>query len=1031
MSNETQKTSNFVHFRTQSSYSMLESTIKIADLVNLATKNNMPAIALTDKSNLFGCLEFSIAATKASIQPICGAILNILYTHKGENKFAEILIIAKDETGYQNLLKLSSFGFIKNDRTICNHITFTDLETHSDGLIVLSGYVDGIIGQLLLAEDQAAAKDYSNKLLSIFNDRFYFEIMRHGKNKEGQEDEIFIEKEYLNIATELKIPLLATNKVLFNDASMHDAHDVLLCISEGVVREQTNRKKVSNHCYFKSAKEMEELFSDLPEAIENTGHLAKRCYVMANSSEPNLPNFLSTTIKDNKLNNEEDLIRSEANTGLETKLQIKFEQENIPENERKTIREEYLARLEFELGIICKMNFSGYFLIVSDFIKWSKKNGIAVGPGRGSGAGSIIAWVLEITDLDPIKFGLLFERFLNPERVSMPDFDVDFCQRRREEVINYVMDKYGHDKVGQIITFGKMQAKAVIKDVARVLGLKYYVAKYLSELVPFNAVNPVTLSQAINDIAELSNAAKGKGLYNLNTDSNEDIEALNELISQVLSTALSLEGLHRHASIHAAGIVIANKNLIETVPVYKDELEAKILTVQYSMKYCELSGLIKFDFLGLQTLTVITNCCKLLETQGINIDVSKIPLNNKKTFSMLSKGLSTGVFQFESVGMKNALRNLQPDDIVDIIALGALYRPGPMDNIPTYIACKHGRQKADYLHPLLKTTLKETYGVIIYQEQVMEIAKVLAGYTLGSADLLRKAMGKKVKAEMDAQEEIFIKGAVKNNVNKEQAKAIFATVAKFAGYGFNKSHASAYGVISYQTAYLKANHPVEFLVASLNLELDNSDKIIIFLQEAKNFNIPIISPCINQSQGVFDIKQEIDKDNNPIKSIIFAIGAIKNVTQAFGDKVAKERLARGKFKSIIDFVERIEPKLVNRRCLESLIKSGAFDSLHENRQSLLNSLPRILAYATSYYEEQQDSHQMSLISVNANSGDVIITAEKPSNSELAFAELESMGVFIKYHPLSQYQDIFETKGTIKNSLYLNKELEDGSHFVTL
>lgn len=996
--------SKFVHFRTQSSYSMLESAIKVDQLIDLTKKHNMQAVCLTDRGNLFASLEFAQTAIKSKIQPIHGSILNILFTSKGKNEFAEILLIAKDDIGYKNLLKLVSLTFTENDRSICNHITFDNLEKYQDGIIVLSAYSEGVIGKLLLSNEKSLAINEAKKLQTIFGDRFYFEIMRRGLDKDNQ-----IEHNYLEIAEHLNIPLVATNQVLFSDSSMHDAHDILLCIAEGVVRDVQERKRASNQAYFKSAQEMAELFKDLPEAIQNTVYLSERCYVMSMPHPPALPNFTIGGLS------EEELIRNQSAEGLEAKLLQKFAKEKTPQKNQEAIRKEYFDRLYYELDIICRMDFSGYFLIVSDFIKWSKENSIAVGPGRGSGAGSIIAWVLQITDLDPIKFGLLFERFLNPERVSMPDFDIDFCQERRQEVISYVRSKYGHEQVGQIITFGKLQAKAAIKDVARVLGLPYSIAEYLTELVPFNAINPVTLEQAINDVPELKSAARGKGLYSLDGD--------NELIQQVISTSLSLEGLHRHASTHAAGVVISNKPMNEIVPVYKD-MNSDMLIVQYSMKYCEMAGLVKFDFLGLQTLTIITKTIELLSLSGININMDDIPLDDKNTFNMLSCGLSTGVFQFESVGMKNALRKLEPDSIDDIIALGALYRPGPMDNIPTYIACKHKRQEVDYLHPLLEPILKTTYGVIIYQEQVMEIARKLSNYSLGSADLLRRAMGKKVKAEMDAQEEMFVNGAIKNNVDPSDAKSIFETVAKFAGYGFNKSHASAYGIISYQTAYLKANFPTEFLIASLNLDIDSSDKINIFLQEAKIFGIKVIAPDINESKGLFSIQVEDSK-----KSIVFAIGAIKNVTVDFGIRVNEEREKNGDFKSIIDFIQRFEPKFFNKRLLENLIKAGCFDKLNPNRNSLLQSVSKIISYCNSYHAEQ-NSNQFSLIPIDSNSSDVLIDSEELSKSQIAYDEFDVMGLFLDNHPLAEFADSLK-KCNIQDSNHIKTNLNDGSHFVKL
>ncbi|WP_341757251.1 MULTISPECIES: DNA polymerase III subunit alpha [unclassified Candidatus Tisiphia] len=1030
---------DFIHLRVQSSYSFLESALTIDRIVELAQLHKMPAICLADKGNLFGSLEFALASCKAGVQPINAAIVNIAFT---ENSFCEIVLIAKDEIGYKNLLKAVSDSFTKNDRKICNHITFDDLVKYQEGLIILSGYTDGIIGKSLIARDEELAIFWATKLQSIFGDRFYFEIMRHHLAVEQS-----IEENYIKIASNLGIPLVATNKVLFSDVDMHDAHDVLLCISTGVSKEVEERKKVSNGCYFKSPKEMLELFSDLPNARQNTVHLAQRCHFMAHANPLMLPNFSSLNI------NEVDIIRKESTAGLLSRLDTKFKRENIAIDKQEDIKQQYLIRLNYELDIICRMEFSGYFLIVSDFIKWSKQQNIMVGPGRGSGVGSVVAWSLLITDLDPIKFGLLFERFLNPERISMPDFDIDFCQERRGEVINYVRSKYGDNKVGQIITFGKMQAKAVIKDVSRVLGLPYKYAEYLTELVPFNAVSPVTLNQAIKEVKELNIAARGEGLYNL--------DGQEELIKQVIDTSLVLEGLHRHASTHAAGIVIAGKDLVEILPVYKD-LNSDMLVVQYSMKYAEIAGLIKFDFLGLQTLTVITKCLELLKQQGINIDFSNMLFDDRKTYEMLCSGRAIGVFQFESSGMQDSLRRLKPDSIQDIIALGALYRPGPMENIPTYIACKHGLQQPDYLHEMLKPILEETYGVIIYQEQVLEIAKEMAGYSLGGADILRKAMGKKIKSEMAEQEEIFVKGAMANNVSRQQAQSIFATVAKFASYGFNKAHASAYGVISYQTAYLKANFPAEFLVACLNLELNNHDKINLFIQEARNNNIAIIPPNINLSTGYFstvtnqisispilchsreggnldpclrrdDIKdcrdgtQEELHDPQEVegqKSIIYALAAIKSVTVDFGKILVAERVKNGNFKSIIDVIERLPPKSINRKLLENLIKAGCFDTLHSNRNQLLLSVSKLLAYASSYHVERV-SDQFSLIKVSSTNQQVLIDAEPLDNNTASCYEFEVLGLFITLHPLSRYQDLL-ARLNISTSTNLQNDFPNGT-----
>lgn len=995
--------SEFIHLRTQSSYSLLESALKVQDIVTLAKAQNMPAVCLSDRGNLFGSLEFALAATNNRVQPINGIILKIPYLDKPQciQDFVEILLIAKDEVGYKNLLKLVSYTFTKNDRGICNHLLIEDLKAHSDGIIMLSGYTDGPIGKALLNKSIDHAYNLAKIFQGIFHNRFYFEIMRH-----NLEHENIIESAYLNIALELAIPLVATNKVLFKDQDMHYAHDVLSCIAQGVVKENENRVVTSDHCYFKTAIQMQELFHDLPSAIENTAYIAQRCSVMSQASAPMLPSF-----RTNDNTSEVELLIQEAEKGLNIKLESKYKNENIIDEKLKfKIKQEYFDRLHYELNVICRMNFAGYFLIVSDFIKWSKQQNIAVGPGRGSGAGSIVAWCLLITDLDPIKFGLLFERFLNPDRVSMPDFDIDFCQERREEVINYVRYKYGNERVGHIITFGTLQAKAAIKDVARVLELPYQYANYLTELVPFNAVSPISLKQAIDEVPELGMALRGEGLYNFSDNA--------ALVKQVLIVALSLEGLHRHASVHAAGIIISSKDLVDVIPVCKDE-NSDSLIVQYSMKYAELTGLMKFDFLGLQTLTVISKCKELLMKRDIHLDFDSITFDDQKTFQMLSQGRSTGIFQFESIGMKDVLRKLKPDCIGDIIALGALYRPGPMENIPTYIACKHGKKEPDYLHPLLESILKSTYGVIIYQEQVLEIAKVFAGYTLAAADLLRRAMGKKIKSEMQVQEQLFIDGAKANGIDQQQAKFIFSKVEKFAGYGFNKAHASAYGLISYQTAYLKANFLAEFLVTCLNLDIDNHNKINLFIQEAKCGNINIVPPDINLSLGSFSINYISDSDTE----IVYAIGAIRNASVAFGDVVVDERIKNGNFKDIIDFIERINPKLINSKLLENIIKAGCFDSLHQNRNQLLHSVDKLIAYASTYYHERI-SQQLTLLSVESNSKIQLANVSDISDAEKAFNEFEVFGLFMCYHPLSRYESILSTC-RIKNSLDLSDYYSEG------
>lgn len=828
----------FIQLRTHTTYSLCKGAIKIPDLIEKAVSLKMPALGISDCTNLFAALEFSSYCKKAGIQPILGCEMLVNFQESDrknlsnldiENSLSKLPLIAFSEEGYKNLMYLVSHSFLNRQSGISPHIDFDLLKTKSAGLISLSGGISGIIAKLLTESQDKKLEIILDDLLKTFpSQNFYMELSRHGLKEEAQ-----LEEKFIDLALKYSIPLVATNDVYFLTEDMFEAQDILTCVGTGKVFLEANRKKNSPQQYFKSQEQMEEMFSDIPEAIENTVNIAKKCSIMAFERPPTLPKF----------SNEKDFdeaaeLKIQAIEGLRSRLSTKFKFEETSGEEQEKINQEYLARLEYELSVIIKMNFSGYFLIVSDFIKWAKNNEIPVGPGRGSGAGSIIAWSLEITDLDPIRFGLLFERFLNPDRVSMPDFDIDFCQSRRDEVIDYVQNKYGKDYVAQIITFGKLQARAVLKDVGRVLQMPYNQVDRICKLIPFNAIEAVTLEKAIEMDKDLQEAVR------------EDPQ-----VTKLVDIALKLEGLNRHASTHAAGVVIGDKPLHEICALYNDD-GGSMPAVGYSMKYAEGAGLVKFDFLGLKTLTTIFEAVKLIEkTNGVKIDINNLPLADKLTFEMLSTGDSIGVFQIESSGMRSVLRQMRADKIEDIIALISLYRPGPMDNIPTYIRRKHGDEKIIYPHPLLETTLKETYGVIVYQEQVMEIAKVLAGYSLGAADLLRRAMGKKIKEEMDQQREIFVNGAIKNGVDKKQAGEIFDLVDKFAGYGFNKSHAAAYALISYQTAYLKAHYPVEFITASINLEIDNTDKINIFLQVAKDHGIAVLPPDVNASEAYFSIER--------------------------------------------------------------------------------------------------------------------------------------------------------------------------------
>lgn len=827
----------FISLRNHTTYSLCKGAIKIQELIDKAIACKMTALGISDCGNLFAALEFSTYCKKAGIQPILGSEILVDFGEKDlrnasnldiENSLAKTPLIAISEEGYKNLMFLVSSSFLNRENGLSPHVKFELLKEKSNGLIALSGGVDGIVGKMLNEGQEKKLDEVIKDLQKTFSPQnFYIEITRQNIEAEKK-----LEEQFIAIAFKHNAPLLATNDVYFIEKDMHEAQDILNCIGEGRFFVETDRKKNSPEQYFKSQEEMEALFADLPEALENTVNIAKKCAIMAFERPPTLPRFSSEKDFDEK-----EALKNESYEGLRMRLAHKFKMEEIAPEKQEEINKEYFARLDYELSVISKMDFAGYFLIVSDFIVWSKKNDIPVGPGRGSGAGSVVAWSLQITDLDPIRFGLLFERFLNPDRVSMPDFDIDFCQSRRDEVIKYVQNKYGADYVAQIITFGKLQARAVLKDVGRVLQMPYNQVDRICKLIPFNAIEAVTLDKAIEMDKDLQEAIK------------QDPQ-----VTKLVSIALKLEGLNRHASTHAAGVVIGDKPLTEICALYLDSA-GNMPAVGYSMKYAESAGLVKFDFLGLKTLTTIFEAVKLIEkNRGIKIDIGSIPLADPVTFEMLSKGDSIGVFQIESSGMRSVLKQMRADKIEDIIALISLYRPGPMDNIPTYIRRKHGEEKIEYPHPLLEPTLSETYGVIVYQEQVMEIAKVLAGYSLGAADLLRRAMGKKIKEEMDAQRKIFVDGAIKNGVDANQASEIFDLVDKFAGYGFNKSHAAAYALISYQTAYLKANFPVEFLVASINLEIDNTDKINVFLQVAKSHNITILPPDLNASEAQFSIE---------------------------------------------------------------------------------------------------------------------------------------------------------------------------------
>ncbi len=982
----------FVHLRVHTAYSLSEGAIPVKQLLGLCKDNGMPAVAITDTSNLFGSLEMSLSFPGGGVQPIMGCQIAVSQEgpadrHGRRPEPDPIVLLAQNEEGYYNLLKLSSYAFLKTEAGDTAQVPFEYLAEHAGGLICLTGGAGGPIGRMIAAELLEEAKDYLLKLKATFVERLYVELQRHDLEIEQQ-----TEPAMLDLAYDLDIPLVATNECFFPKRDMYDAHDALLCIADGKYVGDLERARRTPEHYFKSADEMQALFSDLPEAIDNTLVIAKRCAFASPVRDPILPAFTSGEGRD-----EAGELEALAKDGLQKRLEEEVYTDEMDEAARAAKHKEYFDRLAYETGVINQMGFPGYFLIVSDFIHWSKENNIPVGPGRGSGAGSVVAWALTITDLDPLRFGLLFERFLNPERVSMPDFDIDFCQDKREKVIRYVQDKYGHDQVAQIITFGKLQAKAAIRDVGRVLQMPYGQVDKISKMIPSNPANPMSLQEALDTEVPLREARRNE-----------------PEVARLIEIALQLEGLYRHASTHAAGVVIGDRELDKLVPLYRDPRSDMPVT-QYSMKYVETAGLVKFDFLGLKTLTVLDRAKDLIAKRGITIDFPKIPLDDEKTFELLSAGDTVGVFQLESSGMRDMLRKMRPDAFEDIIAIVALYRPGPMENIPTYIRCKHGEEEPDFLHEKLKHVLEETYGVIIYQEQVMEIAKVLAGYSLGEADLLRRAMGKKIKEEMDKQRERFCEGSVAQGVKAKDASHIFDLVAKFASYGFNKSHAAAYALVSYHTAYLKANYPVEFMAASMSLDLNNTDKLNIFRQDLERMKIPLHPPCLNISEVEFSV--EFDGDQGAVR---YALSAVKNVGKEAMAGILRERYENGRFKDLFDFSNRINPKFINKRQAENLTRAGAFDALHGDRAQVFAALETLLR-AAQQAEEERGSGQVNLF--GGSEAKVTVTPTLPKVSrwtsmELLKQEFDAIGFYLSGHPLDAYAKTLDKAGVRQSASYI-------------
>ncbi|MDZ4094928.1 MAG: DNA polymerase III subunit alpha [Paracoccaceae bacterium] len=963
----------FIHLRVHTEYSLLEGAVPVKKLIGLCAALAMPAVAVTDSNNMFAALEFSVLAASAGVQPIIGCQISLAHdpAAPGEKPraTAPIVLLAQSEGGYLNLMKLNSCLYIGKGGQL-PQLTLEELERYAVGLICLTGGAEGPVGRHLQAGQGAKAQALMQRLAAIFQDRLYVEVQRHpGEGGQTTEAERATERGFIEMAYAMGLPLVATNDVHFPKAEMYEAHDALLCIADGAyVDQQAPRRRLTPQHYFKSEAEMATLFADLPEALENTVEIARRCAFKVAKRDPILPKFADDEVNE---------LRRQAAEGLAARLAI------IP---HAVPVADYEARLAFELGIIEQMGFPGYFLIVADFIKWAKGQGIPVGPGRGSGAGSLVAYALTITDLDPLRYNLLFERFLNPERVSMPDFDIDFCMDRREEVIQYVQGKYGRDKVGQIITFGALLSKAAVRDVGRVLQMSYGQVDRLSKMIPVEGVKPVSITKALADEPRLREAAK------------------EEVVARLLNYGQQIEGLLRKASTHAAGVVIGDRPLDELVPLYQDP-RSDMPATQFNMKWVEAAGLVKFDFLGLKTLTVIQNALDLLRLRGVDVDISLIPLDDAKTYELYAAARTVAVFQVESSGMMDALRRMKPTCIEDIVALVALYRPGPMENIPTYCEVKNGLRDLESIHPTIDHILEETQGIIVYQEQVMQIAQVMGGYSLGGADLLRRAMGKKIAEEMAKERPKFVEGAAKtHNVPKEKAGEVFDLLEKFANYGFNKSHAAAYAVVSYQTGWLKANHPVEFMAGVMNCDIHLTDKLAIYKREVDKLGIKTIAPCVNASLASFTVREG---------KIVYGLGALKGVgADAMNLIVHARKTDRGEkpFSTLFDLARRADLKRVGKRPLEMLARAGAFDQLDPNRARVFEALDPLVAYSAAIHEARGSSQ----VSLFGEAGDDLPEPRIANRDdwlpvERLTQEHQAIGFYLSGHPLDDYMGPLKRK----------------------
>ncbi len=960
------KSKIFNNIKIHTQYSICEGAIKIDELADYCKNNEIRSLGLADSFNLCGALEFSEKLSKVGTQPIIGTQINL----KEQNIIGKVTIYAQTEEGYKNLTKLSSLSYLNSKETEVPSCQIKDLIAHNKDLIMLTGNYRDFFGKLYQSNKLKNIDEIVNKLKSYFSDRFYYEIQRHNDNEEKN-----FENYLLNSSNLLNIPIIATQEVFYINKEMYEAHDALRCIGEKKFIDDKNRFKLSDQHFLKKQDEIAKIYSDIPEALENNYNFHLRFSFKPKKSKPILP-----SIANNQNKSPEEELKIQAGDGLKQRLK-NFIQKKNKSKTLDQLKEIYEDRLNHEINIINSMDYSSYFLIVSDYIKWAKKNLIPVGPGRGSGAGSLVAYCLDITDLDPIEYDLIFERFLNPDRISMPDFDIDFCEEKRDQVFEYLKDKY-KGGVAHIITFGKLKARMVLRDVGRVLGLSYGYVDRLCKMVPFDPSRPLTLQESIDREPRFKEEIKN-----------------NPKVKKLLELSLKLEGLNRNMATHAAGVVIAGDMLAEQFPLYIDHASNLILpSTQYDMYSSENAGLVKFDLLGLKTLTVIDKTLKRLHNKNIEINIHKINQNDKKVFSLLSTGETTGLFQLESAGMREAIKQMKPNRFDDIIALVALYRPGPMSNIPIYNDCKNGLKEPDYIHPVLKEILEPTYGIIIYQEQVMQIAQTLAGFSAGEADILRRAMGKKKKAELDRQKERFINGAIKNGISKEVANFVFTKIEPFAQYGFNKSHAAAYALIAYQTAFLKTYYKEDFIAATMSTELTNTSKLREFVGEIKRLNIEIIKPSLNRSYAEF---KALDG------KIYYGLGAIKNVGFEAVSNIIVEREKNGSYKSFTNFIKRVNPKDVNKLQLEGLTKAGVFDEFDTDRNKILTSIPKIIQQIKNINHDK-DNNQSSLFENNENNEiDFEFLSSNPWNKkELLAEEFKSLGFYISDHPLTEYNDLF-------------------------